>query len=178
MTTYLEASELDRVEIIFKNYSMFPSILGGCLRSIIYYINEEIDCKHRAESIAGLGVQNTSLSDRTQKEAIRNVSIEEAVIKCDFDNGILDDTEHKLAFVKRSYDLRKMRRDYEMIAGTINDLLEEDRELLLKALRRQKDAHESEDATKDAMYMRISRIKAKVKEQVTGVYNAKESWLV
>lgn len=180
ITAYFEANEEARVEIILKNYSNFPAILDSGLAGVIYLANEEIDYFRRKQAGESLGIRSNTVSNPTYREAVKEISVEEAIRQCKFDNGALDDTEHKRAFIQRAYDIRKMRRDYEAVVGIIKNMEDSEREVLLTILMSKKDMKEVASDFQieySSLYSRLHRLKGKVKETTVPLYTKNLSWL-
>ena len=180
VTQYFEATTEDRVDLIFNNYVNFLEIIAAYMQEIIYHINEEIDAKRTNEYLTGARINTGVVSDPTYRKAVQEISIEDAVMTGRFDGDILDETDNKAAYIRRSYFLRKMKRDYEVVANKINALKPQDKDYLLPILLKEKTIHEVAiecHVEYGTIATRICRLKAYVRKNVCVTCDREVSWL-
>ena len=113
--------------------------------------------------------KSSGLSNRTQKEAVRNVSLRNAILNGDFGGGELDDTDHTEDFIYNSETVRSMIADYNKFQKKIDGLLPPDKKLFLAYLQQETDlsqiAEESGIAYESAK-QKIRRIKVTIKKDI------------
>jgi len=83
---YAEFTTEKRVDYICRNYAKFMGIVESYIDGMVYMIEEEQDVNRREER-GDLGVRvggGFGHSDSTANRAIRNVSLRDAIINCDF----------------------------------------------------------------------------------------------
>lgn len=181
VTQYFEATTEERVNLIFQHYDNFPDMIAAGIQEVIFIINEEIDYNRLQDSLEYVRTSSGTVSDPTYRKAVQRVSVEEAVKNCRFDNGVLDGVEHRQAFVQRAYELRKMKRDYEVVAKSIQALRKQDREYLVPVLLNEKTIGEiaiERNLSSGTIATRICRLKAYVRENVSHLYTRNVTWLV
>ena len=160
-----------RVDYICKNYSRFTGIIESYTQGLVYMIEEEQDFNRREDrGDLGVRVQGGGFhSDRTANQAIRNVSLRDAIIACDFSDGVLDDTDHDEEFMRAAAVLRQMRRDFELFNSQMQQLKENDMLLIQSFLLKEKDLTEIADERGiqyESAYQRVRRIKKEIKANV------------
>lgn len=166
---YEKASEEERIDIICKNYGNFLGMINSFTEGIVYLIEEEQEYNRKKE-MGDLGVairQTGTHSDKTAATAIKRVSVREAVISCDFKDGLLDGSEHEEEIINDAFLLRKMKRDYELFTSQIMILEKEEAELLKSFLLKEKDLYEISGELKiqyDSAQQKVGRIRKRVKE--------------
>jgi hypothetical protein len=157
-----------RIDYICKNYARFMGIIESYTQGLIYMIEEEQDFNRREEKgDLGVRIQGGGYhSDRTANQAIRNVSLRDAIIACDFSDGVLDDTDHDEEFMRDAAVLRQMRRDYELFNSQMKQLKENDMLLIQSVLMKEKDLTTIADERGiqyESAYQRVRRIKKEIK---------------
>lgn len=114
---YADADVNGRLEIILKNYPRFMQMVDGyeqCL-SIIIRNEREYNRSRKGEDL-GVRVQTSRLSNPTERQAIENVSIQEAIRAGDVEAALkgADDYEKHAVEIKT---LVNMREDYQILTN-------------------------------------------------------------
>ncbi len=170
VTKYGDSTKERRLDMICKYYPCFLEIVDSFIEDMEDDIRNEQDYNRRA-SLGDLGVrvQTSGLSNRTQKEAVRNVSLRNAILNGDFGGGELDDTDHTEDFIYNSETVRSMIADYNKFQKKIDGLLPPDKKLFLAYLQQETDlsqiAEESGIAYESAK-QKIRRIKVTIKKDI------------
>ncbi|SDB45176.1 hypothetical protein SAMN02910298_02259 [Pseudobutyrivibrio sp. YE44] len=168
---YAELTVEKRVDYICRNYASFMGIVESYTEGLIYMIEEEQDFNRREER-GDLGVRvggGFGHSDPTANKAIRNVSLRDAIINCDFEGGVLEDTDHEEQFMRDAAVLRRMRRDYKLFNSQMHLLAEEEMTILQTYLSGNKDLNDLADELNiqyDSAKCKIYNIKRKLKKNV------------
>lgn len=165
---YMRLGTEERLELICEHYGSFLGIVDSYTEGIIYMIEEEQDYNHRQEmGDLGVRVQTSGMhSDRTAKQAIRNVDLRDAVENCRNLDEALDDTDHKEIFIDRCFTLKKMRKEYRLLSKQIASLDDMEKELFEDYLTRAKSVQEVAAQLQieyDSAQQWMRRIKTKVK---------------
>ncbi len=113
---YEKADPSERFKLIYENYSVFPQLVDCFEIGLFNTILNEKEYNRRARNSADLGVrvQTSNKSDPTAKVAVERGMIREAIQKCDFDGGILKDTDNPEKHRKDIWTIAMMRREYEV----------------------------------------------------------------
>ena len=168
---YLGLTPEKRVDFICKNYSSFLKTIDSYTQGLVYMIEEELDYNRR-EARGDLGVRVSGgygHSDSTANKAIQNVSLREAIINCDFTDGILDDTDNEEEIVRAASVLRKMRRDYDLFNSQLQLLSDEDYfafRLFLSGERSLMEVADEWNIQYETAKKRVYRIRKQIKENV------------
>ena len=180
VTQYFEATTEERVNLIFRHYDNFLDMVAAGIQEVIFIINEEIDYNRLRDSLEYTRTSSGTVSDPTYRKAVQRVSVEEAVKTCSFDNDALDGVEHRQAFIRRAYNLRKMQRDFEVVADNIQALKQQDRDYLLPVLLNEKTIEEiaiESSVSYGTVATRICRLKSYVRGNVSNLYTHNITWL-
>lgn len=175
---YASADAPAKVEILFKNYSNFLGIVDSRTEGLLYLIENEKSFNHKAShGDLGVRVQSTGhYSDPTGNAATDNVITREAIIQCDFSNGVLDGVDREQEFIREASILRNMRRDYQLLNKQFQILPEEDRRFLCAYLRGECEVPDIADelgVNCSAIHKKVSRLKIKMKETVLPILDGK-----
>lgn len=168
---YGEATKERRIDMICKYYPCFLEIVDNFIDDMEDDIRNEQDYNRRA-SLGDLGVrvQTSGISNHTQKEAIRNVSLRNAILNGDFEGGELDDTDHTEDFIYNSATVRRMIADYNKFQKKVDGLLPMDRKLFLAYLQQEIDLMKIAEVTGinyESAKQKIRRIKVTIKKDMT-----------
>lgn len=173
---YSKMTTEERVDYISKNYSSFMGVVESFTEGLIYMIEEEQNY-NRQQDKGDLGVRvqgGPMRSDKTANAAIRNVTIRDAIINCDFSGGILEDTDHAEKFMEMAATLHRMRREFRLFDAQISSLPEVDSQILRAYLNREKDFYAIADdlgVTYDSARQRVRRVRHGVKVNMLDFIN-------
>lgn len=167
---YGEASKEHRIDLICKYYPCFLEIVENFIDDMEEDIRNEQDY-NRKSALGNLGVrvQTSGVSNRTQKEAIRNANLRMAILNGNFEGGELDDTDHTEDFVYNSSTVRQMIEDYNKFQKKLDGLLPVDKKLFLAYLQQETDLTKIAEETGinyESAKQKIRRIKVTIKKDI------------
>ena len=167
---YTGATNEKRIDIIIKNYTEFIGIVDGYTDGLRYMIENEKESNYR-QSVGDLGVRIQTggmPGDPTAKRAINNMITRDALINCDFSDGVLDGVDNAEIYIREAYVLKSMRKDYNLFNSQLA-ILGADREMYIKYLRRDLSISDIADelgVTYESAKVQLQRIRRRVKSQV------------
>jgi hypothetical protein len=136
---YAKADASGRVNLIYNNFAIFLGVIDSRTNGLVYLIENEKATNRRHENgELGVRVQKSTISDPTGNTATGNVMTRDALVACDFSNGVLEGTDRGELFKKEAFVLRDMRRDYQLFNDQLNNLSEEERQLVLSYIEKGK----------------------------------------
>ncbi len=167
---YTGATNEKRIDIIIKNYSDFIGIVDGYTDGLRYMIESEKESNHWQEvGDLGVRIQTGGMpGDPTAKKAINNIITRDALINCDFSDGVLDGVDNAEIYIRDAYILKSMRKDYNLFNSQLA-ILGADREMYIKYLRRDlsiSDIAEEMGVTYESAKVQLQRFRRRVKSQV------------
>lgn len=170
VTKYGDSSKEHRLDMICKYYPCFLEIVENFIDDMEDDIKNEQDYNRRsAMGDLGVRVQTSGISNRTQKEAVRNAGLRAAILNGNFEGGELDDTDHTEDFIYNSATVRSMIADYNKFQKKLDGLLPMDRKLFLAYLQQETDLSQiAEDSgiNYESAKQKIRRIKVTIKKDI------------
>ena len=170
---YINADPAKKVDIICKHYPNFIGIVDSYTEGLRYMIENEKSYNQKA-SIGDLGIRVQSIghyTDTTGDTAVNNVTVRDALIRCDFSEGILNGIDSSEEIQRKAFILKDMRKDYELFNNQLQILSENEYKLFQNYLRREKtimDIAETEGIQYDSALQKLRRLKKKIKIQMIG----------
>lgn len=164
-----------RVDIMLDNFDNFNAQLDLVYEGIKYRIREERayarSC-NRGE--LGVRVQTSGVSNPTEKIAIENIEIEEALKKKDFESSIFKNVEELDEIKRNIYIIEIMEMDYDALLKQIKLLKKLDREVLLKLLDEGMEIQEIATEAQieyESVRTRVKRARARIKVGMIEFWN-------
>lgn len=173
---YISSTPEKRVDIVLNNYNRFLKMVNSITEGILFMLREEMESNIRASRGENVGGRSSNISDPTYVKAVKSVILRDAFIECDFSSGILDFTDHPSFFEERAEGLSRMRKDYGLVESMVNDLEDDEKELFFSIMVNKKKIQDIADEnllSYNAIYSRLFRIKATVKENTLLYYEGK-----
>ena len=116
---YATAPIVKKIDIILEYFSGFEKIIEGYEKCISIQIRNEREFNRRKDyAELGVRVQTSNISDTTQKIAIENVSIQEAIRAGDMDEA-LRGAEEIERHRREIQTLNDMRDDYVIVSSQV-----------------------------------------------------------
>lgn len=175
---YEDADVTERIEILIRYYPNFTRLVEGYEQSLTFIIKEEKAFRHRqAKGELGVRVQTSGKSDPTDREAIDNVMIMEAIRAGDL-SGVLKDLDDEVTRIHEAEvaTLQNMKEDYSVLQSTFYYLDPDAADTFTKYLqcgrKTEKLAYEL-DIKPEALKMQMCRVKKTIVEQTAGILNRK-----
>ena len=143
---------------------------NGYTDGLRYMIECEKESRHR-QSAGDLGVRVQTggmASDPTARKAINNVIIREALVNCDFSDGVLDGVDQAEVYIGDAYILRSMRKDYNLFNSQLG-ILGTEKDTFIKYLLKEKsisDIAEDQGIAYESARQQMLKIKVRMKKQV------------
>lgn len=164
-----------RVDIMLDNFDNFNAQIELVYEGIKYRIREERAYARRSNmGELGVRVQTSGVSSTTEKIAIENIEIENALKGKDFDNSIFKNVE-ELDEIKRSiYIMEIMEMDYNALVKQMKLLKKLDREVLLKLLDEGMEIQEIASEAQieyESVRTRVKRARARIKVGMIEFWN-------
>lgn len=172
LRVYDNSSSSGRVDLICKHYSTFLGLIESFTEGIVYMIEDAIDLSVRREN-GDLGVRiqvGDGCGNPTLRKAFSNITIRDDVMKCDFSDGLLEEIEDGELFVKTAFVLKRMRRDYKLLKSQIDRLPEQDKQLFLEFMQKNKSIKEISSEFQmqlETAHQKVRRIKNDMKRTIT-----------
>ena len=172
LRVYDNSNSSGRVDLICKHYSTFLGLIESFTEGIVYMIEDAIDLSVRREN-GDLGVRiqvGDGCGNPTLRKAFSNITIRDDVIKCDFSDGLLEEIEDGELYVKTALVLKRMRRDYKLLKSQLDRLTDEDRQLFLTYMQKDKTLKEISSELQIltvSAQQKIRRIRNDMKESIT-----------
>ena len=167
---YEKADDKGRVEIICKNYPNFKGIVESCTDGLVYQIYTEHEyLRSRSKGDLGVRVQTSNINDITQSTATSRTMIREAIVANDFSGGELEGIERAGEYERISGILHIMRIDYDLFNSQITQLRDEENELFMGYLLREKDfclIADEQNILYNSAVQKIRRIKYMIRESI------------
>ena len=167
---YAVADAAERVRLISSNFVTFLGIIDSHIDGLVYLIERE-KASNRRGGIEDLGVrvQDNKISDITGNTATNNVLIRDALMGCDFSNGVLTGTDREEEFKKDAFVIRQMRLDYKLYNAQLNSLKPRERDIFMSRIESHAPLGDIADAngiSVESARKCIFRIKQKLMKQV------------
>lgn len=116
---YATAPIVKKIDIILEYFSGFEKIIEGYEKCISIQIRNEREFNRRKDyAELGVRVQTSNISDTTQKIAIENISIQEAIRAGDMDEA-LRGAEEIERHRREIQTLNDMRDDYVIVSSQV-----------------------------------------------------------
>ena len=168
---YIHADTGEKVDIICKYYSNFTGILDGYTEGLCYLVESENAFEHRQNNMdLGVRVQSSGrISDVTADTAINKTMIRQAIVSCNFSEGILNGLSCRDNVFAMAHNLRCMRCDYELFNRQLGILGTEESKIFIGFISGKKKLNEiaeEEGILYDSAVKRVGRIKKKIKLQM------------
>ncbi|MFI3215095.1 MAG: hypothetical protein R3Y24_17445 [Eubacteriales bacterium] len=168
---YENADPSRKIDIICKNYPNFMGIVDGYTEGLRYIIENETQHNQKADyGELGVRVQvKGDYSDLTANVAISNITIRDALMRCDFSEGILEGVDGSEDIQKNAYILKEMRKDYDLFNSQLRTLPKSEYHLFQTYLKGESDiTHiaETEGIQYESANQKLWRVKKKVKIQM------------
>lgn len=148
ITKYDEADSSGKVDLIIRHYSNFMGIVDGFTEGLCYVIENEKSYNRKA-SYGNLGVRIRSSghhSDITADIAFENITTTDAIITCNFSEGILDGVDRGPEFQKEAFILRDMRKHYALFNKQLGILSNQENKFFLGYLSKEQNLGDLADA--------------------------------
>ena len=167
-----------RFDLIYCNFADIPSILAKYRNGIVYMVKCEREYKRQAEKgNLGVRVQTSSgLSNRTQLEALEDISIENSIdgtglgtANDGLDEDILKDVDDAEEILYQVKEYRLLREEYNLFCGALNNSTGEEYDILQDHLVGKMNSDELADKfciTNEYARKKLSRAKQKLKQYV------------
>ena len=167
---YKEADPEGRFQIMMSNYHDFSRELTKAEKKIQFRIKAEQEwSRQKVNEGLGIRVQTSSQGDRTAREAISNVLLEEAFRTGNVDKSILKGVEGAMEIEKEIQMIRIMRMDFELLESLMENLPEFDSRIMIKRFSEQKYYKEiavEENSNYDSVKRRIKALSKELKEEI------------
>ncbi len=167
---YKEADPEGRFRIMMSNYHSFPREINKAEKKIQFRIKAEQEwSRQKVNEGLGVRVQTSSQGDRTAREAISNVLLEEAFRTGNVDKSILKGVEGAIEIEKEIQMIRIMRMDFELLENLMENLPEFDSRIMIKRFSEQKYYKEiavEENSNYDSVKRRIKALSKELKEEI------------
>lgn len=175
---YGNADPSEKIDIICRNYPNFIGIVDSYTEGLRYMIENETQYNKKSDyGELGVRVQvKGHYSDLTANVAINNITIRDALIRCDFSEGILEGVDGSEDIQKNAYILKEMRKDYDLFNSQLRILPKSEYHLFQTYLKGESDiAHiaETEGIQYESANQKLWRVKKKVKIQMMQFLNGK-----
>lgn len=167
---YKKATSDKKVEIIISNYNTFIGTIDGYTEGLKYKIESD-QAVYRRSQKGDLGVRvrgGCSLSDPTANTAIKNITMREAIVNCDFDEDFFEGIDHPEGYIQDAWFLYNMRRDFKLFNEMLAILGDEKEEfvMIISGKKKIDEVAEERGIAYDSAVMRINRAKRKVKSSM------------
>lgn len=164
---YEDADFSKRVDIMLDNFASFTTQIEISFDAIKYRIKEDRAFARRQDKgDLGVRVQSSGTGSPTEREALENIEIEEALQKKDFSGAIFKNVDDVDEIKREIYVMEIMKLDYQMLEKHLRLLKKRDQKLLRDFLEDGKeleDIAEEENLTYEAIRSRIRRARSQVK---------------
>lgn len=166
---YKKSSNRQRLDLICDNYSRIENILKADVNGMLLLIIEDkASLKRQEKGDLGVRVQNSGMhSDPTGTQGDNEVMLEQAIMKCDFSDGIIAGIDHEYFVKERADAHRLIRRDLSKFNEQLDCLGDEEREFFLLYIMKHKCIDDMADefgVSYKAIQKRITKIKKQIDE--------------
>lgn len=166
---YKKSSNRERLDLICDNYNRIENILKADVNGMLLLIIEDkASMKRQEKGDLGVRVQSSGIpSDPTGTQGDNEIMLEEAILKCDFSDGIIAGIDHEYFIKERADAHRLIRRDLGKFREQLDCLQDDEREFFLPYITKAKcidDMAEELGISYNSTQRRISRIKRKIDE--------------
>ncbi len=178
---YTNATSEKRIDMIIKNYTEFIGIVDGYTDGLCYMIESDKD-SNRRQAMGDLGVRIQSggmPGDPTAKQAISHTMLRDAIINCDFSDGILDGVDYPGRYVTDAYILKDMRKDFALFNSQM-EIFGPEKALFLKYIKKEATIGtlaEERGLSYDTVQQKIAKMKKRLKKQVAGFMEGKMEYI-
>lgn len=178
---YAVAPAGKRIEIIYKNYHNFERIIKGKVENLCFSITEDREYNRRKE-IGDLGIRvQTSghYSNPTCNTALNETTLFQAIMNCDFSDGILNGTDREEEYISDAFTLRKMRVEFNLFNRQMMYLDESEKEEFLVFLMKKKSIEDLADelgVQYHTVIRKMNRFKKIVKDETVKVIEKEERY--
>ena len=168
--SYFKRKPSVRAEIIYDNYETFPRLITVFEKNLKLMIMSEKACvrnAHRGE--LGVRIQEGKVSDPTQKQAMENLMVDNAIANGDFSDSYFKDFTAMQEIYDGYTEITVMYAEYELFKATINALQDEDKKFIVSYMNRSKSRGELAEeygVTVDAVNQKLKRSKKWIKDIV------------
>ncbi len=174
---YVTSTSAKRVDFIIKYYADFMGIVEGYTDGLQYMIECDKECNAR-QNMGDLGVRVQTggmTGDPTAKHAIRNILTREALVKCDFSDGVMDGVDRAAEYMSDAYILKDMRKHFNLFNRQLIRLGKGQEEFKLYISREKNisELAEVNGVTYETEQWRLNCLKKKLKEEVVGYLEGK-----
>lgn len=163
---YDGANSEKRVNMILLYYTDVPGVVKSSVEGLVYIVEEELDTLWKSEKDElGVKVQTgKGPSDPTAIVAIRRTEIRDALIKCDFSSGLLDELEHASIIKNNAATVKKIQKDYALFNSQLH-ILGPEKEIFERYLCQKdlKKIAEEQDISYSSAKKKIHDLRCKVK---------------
>ena len=170
LSAYRKADPSGRLRIMMDNYSIFPKVIRKVEKKTLYMIRMEQESR-RNNSFEELGVRvkTSFISDPTFKEAVADLTIEEALRSGKFDKGMLNGIEDAKRYEEDIRTISVMNMDFELLTEIIEGLEDDDSKIMKERLIEHmtvKDIAASEGRSYETIKKRLEIIRLQIKEEI------------
>lgn len=170
LSAYRKADPSGRLRIMMDNYSIFPKVIRKVEKKTLYMIRMEQESRrHHSFEELGVRVQTSHISNPTFREAIANLTIEEAMKTGKIDREMLEGMEDARRYEEDIKTISVMNMDYELLTEIIEGLEDEDSKIMKQRLlehRTVKDIAVSEGRSYETIKKRLEIIRLQIKEEI------------
>ena len=164
-----------RVDIMLENFASFTARIDICYEAIKYRIKEDRAFARRQDKgDPGIRVQSSGTGSPTEREALENIEIEEALKEKDFSGTVFKDVDDVDAIKREIYIIEIMKLDFQALEKQMKVLKEKDRKILKDYLgdcMGLEEIAEAENMPYETIRTRIKRAKARVKREMVCFLN-------
>lgn len=170
LSAYRKADPSGRLRIMMDNYSIFPKVIRKVEKKTLYMIRMEQESR-RNNSFEELGVRvkTSFISDPTFKEAVADLTIEEALRSGKIDKGMLNGIEDAKRYEEDIRTISVMNMDFELLTEIIEGLEDDDSKIMKERLIEHmtvKDIAASEGRSYETIKKRLEIIRLQIKEEI------------
>ena len=170
LSAYRKADPSGRLRIMMDNYSIFSKVIRKVEKKTLYMIRMEQESR-RNNSFEELGVRvkTSFISDPTFKEAVADLTIEEALRSGKIDKGMLNGIEDAKRYEEDIRTISVMNMDFELLTEIIEGLEDDDSKIMKERLIEHmtvKDIAASEGRSYETIKKRLEIIRLQIKEEI------------
>jgi len=166
---YRDAEPESRIEIILENYAVFPgkiNIIEAEMKFNIISEQEFLRSHRRGET--GIRVNNSELSNPTERAAFNNMELDDAFKEGTLDS-ILKGIDNASEYEEDYRTLGVMKREFLLLKTFMKNIDEEDSEIVLMRLEENKSFNEiaiAIDLHKDTVRRRYNQIRLDINNEL------------
>lgn len=167
---YLNKSTGERVDFLYMNYPRLKRIMKGYQDSLYILIkNEREYSKHTGNDIGVRIMTTVGISDPTQKQAMENMLILEAIQNFRLTDDCLAGINDTRAIKEAYFELTVMKREIDLLNTRIKALSQDDEMIVSAYINRGKSIYDlAEDLCiePESVRKKLYRIKRKIKKDM------------